>query len=65
MIEKKIAFITKYDHSKYQKIVVRLFNIPINFQNYFYIILIKKLNNFVIVYLDDILISTLKALVKV
>ena len=51
-----MAFQTRYSHFKYQIIIFRLSNTPINFQGYINKILAKKHNNFVIVYLDNIFI---------
>ena len=56
--EWKTAFQTKYSHFKYQVIPFRLSNAPASFQGYINKILVKKLDIFVIVYLDDILIYT-------
>ena len=54
----KTAFRTGYDHFKYQVIPFRLSNAPASFQGYINEILVKKLDIFVIVYLDDIFIYT-------
>ena len=54
--EWKTAFWTWYGHFKYQVMSFGLFNAPATFQDYINKILAKKLDNFVIVYLDDILI---------
>lgn len=51
-------FQTWYGHFKYQIISFELSNALANFQGYINKILAKKLNIFVIVYLDDILIYT-------
>ena len=52
----KIAFQIKYGHFKYQVMPLRLSNTLASFQSYINKILTEKLNIFVIVYLDDILI---------
>ena len=54
----KTAFRTCYGHFKYQVMFFGLFNIPTMFQGYINKILAKKLDIFVIVYLDNILIYT-------
>ena len=54
--EWKTAFQTRYGHFKYQVISFRLTNALTTFQGYINKILAEKLNVFVIVYLDDILI---------
>ena len=54
----KTAFRTWYGHIKYQVISFGLFNAPASFQGYINKILIEKLDIFVIIYLDDILIYT-------
>ena len=54
----KITFWTQYGHFKYQIISFGLFNAPATFQGYVNKILAEKLDIFVIVYLDDILIYT-------
>ena len=54
----KTAFRTWYSHFEYQVIVFGLSNAPASFQGYINKILAKKLDIFVIVYLDDILIYT-------
>ena len=56
--EWKIAFRTQYGHFEYQIMFFGLSNVPASFQGYINKILAKKLNIFVIVYLDDILIYT-------
>ena len=56
--EWKTAFKTPYGHFEYQMMPFRLSNAPASFQGYIIKILAKKLNVFVIVYLDDILIYT-------
>ena len=59
--EWKTAFQTRYSHFKYQVILFRLFNAPASLQRYVNKILVEKLDFFVIVYLDDILIYTKNA----
>ena len=56
--EWKTAFRTKYGHFEYRVMLFGLSNVPASFQGYINKILAKKLNIFVIVYLDDILIYT-------
>ena len=56
--EWKIAFRTRYRHFKYQVMPFVLSNTPATFQRYVNKILAEKLDVFVIVYLDDILIYT-------
>ena len=56
--EWKTAFRTRYSHFKYQVMSFGLFNISATFQGYVNKILAKKLDIFVIVYLDNILIYT-------
>ena len=51
-----MVFKTRYDHFKYQVMLFGLSNVPAIFQGYINKILAKKLDIFVIVYLDDILI---------
>ena len=52
----KTAFKTRYNHFEYQVMSFGLTNAPASFQRYINKILAKKLDIFVIVYLDDILI---------
>ena len=52
----KTAFWTWYGHFEYQIMPFGLSNAPSTFQGYVNKILTKKLNVFIIVYLDDILI---------
>ena len=54
----KTAFRNWYGHFKYQVIFFGLSNAPASFQGYINRILAEKLNVFVIVYLDNILIYT-------
>ena len=56
--EWKIAFRTQYSHFEYQVMSFDLTNAPASFQGYINQILAEKLDIFVIVYLDDILIYT-------
>ena len=53
-----MVFLTQYSYFKYQIILFGLSNIPVTFQEYVNKILAKKLDIFIIVYLDDILIYT-------
>ena len=55
--EWKTAFQTPYGHFEYQVIPFGLSNTPATFQGYIKKILAEKLDIFVIVYLDDILID--------
>ena len=54
----KTAFRTRYGHFKYQVMPFGFFNAPATFQGYVNKILAEKLDVFVIVYLDNILIYT-------
>ena len=56
--EWKTAFRTWYSHFEYQVILFGLSNALANFQGYVNKILAKKLDIFIVVYLDDILIYT-------
>ena len=56
--EWKTAFQTKYSHFEYQIMPFGLINTPTTLQGYIHKILAKKLNVFIIVYLDNILIYT-------
>ena len=56
--EWKTVFRTPYGHFKYQVMLFGLSNAPATFQGYINKILAEKLDIFVIVYLDDILIYT-------
>lgn len=51
-----MSFCTWYSYFEYQVIYFGLSNVPINFQSYINKILAKKLNVFMLVYLDEILI---------
>ena len=54
----KTTFQIRYGHFKYQVMPFRLSNALASFQGYINKILVEKLDIFVIVYLDDILIYT-------
>ncbi len=54
----KTAFKTRYGYFEYQVMLFGLINAPATFQDYINKILAEKLDIFVIVYLDDILIYT-------
>ena len=54
----KMAFRTRYGHFEYQVILFGLSNAPVTFQGYVNKILAEKLDIFVVVYLDNILIYT-------
>ncbi len=56
--EWKTAFRTRYGHFEYQVMPFGLWNAPASFKRYINKILTEKLNIYVIVYLDNILIST-------
>ncbi len=56
--EWKTAFCTRYGHFEYQVRPFGLSNTPASFQGYINKILVKKLDIFIVVYLDDILIYT-------
>ena len=56
--EWKIAFQIRYGHFEYQVMFFGLSNAPTTFQGYVNKILAEKLDIFVIIYLDDILIYT-------
>ena len=56
--EWKTAFRTRYGHFEYQVMPFGLSNAPASFQGYINKILAEKLNIFVIMYLDDILLYT-------
>ncbi len=52
----KTVFCTGYGHFEYQAMPFGLFNILASFQGYINKIIAEKLDIFVVVYLDDILI---------
>lgn len=54
----KTVFYTQYDYFEYQVMLFKLFCTLASFQGYINKILAKKLNIFIIVYLDNILIYT-------
>ena len=54
----KTAFRTRYGQFEYQVMPFGLFNAPASFQGYINKIFAKKLDIFVIVYLDNILVYT-------
>ncbi len=54
----KMAFRIKYGHFEYQVIPFGLSNTPTSFQSYINKILAEKLDIFVVVYLDNLLIYT-------
>ena len=54
----KTAFRTQYSHFEYWVMFFSLSNSPVTFQRYVNKILAEKLDIFVIVYLDNILIYT-------
>ena len=54
--EWKTVFRTQYGHFEYQVMPFGLFNAPATFQGYVNKILAEKLDIFIIIYLDDILI---------
>ncbi len=56
--EWKTAFRTRYGYFEYQVMLFGLTNAPATFQGYINKILAKKLNIFMIIYLNDILIYT-------
>ena len=56
--EWKTVFQTRYSHFEYQVMPFGLSNAPASFQGYINKILAKKLDIFVILYLDDIFIYT-------
>ncbi len=56
--EWKMAFRTRYGNFEYQVMLFGLINAPATFKVYINKILVEKLNVFVIVYLDGILIYT-------
>ena len=56
--EWKMVFKTQYSYFKDQVMLFGLFNTLAIFQKYINKILAKKLNIFIIIYLDDILVYT-------
>ena len=56
--EWKTAFRTQYGHFEYQVMFFGLSNAPVTFQGYVNKIVAEKLDIFVVVYLDNILIYT-------
>ncbi len=56
--EWKTAFRTRYGHFEYQVMPFKLSNLPASFQGYINKILPEKLDIFVVVYWDDILVYT-------
>ncbi len=55
-VEWKTAFCTRYGHFEYQVMLFGLFNAPASFQGYINKILAEKLDIFVVVYPDNILV---------
>ena len=53
-----MAVCTQYSHSKYEMMSFKFSNIPTSFQGYINKILAKKLDIFIIIYLDNIFIYT-------
>ncbi len=56
--EWKMGFCTRYGHFEYQVISFGLSNVPASFQDYINKIFVEKLDIFIVVYLDDILVYT-------
>ena len=56
--EWKTLFKTQYSYFEYQVMLYGLSNTPVTFQGYVNKILVEKLDIFVVIYLDDILIYT-------
>lgn len=54
----KTVYCIRYEYFEYQIILFGLFNVLASFQEYIHKILIEKLDVFIIIYLDNILIST-------
>ena len=54
----KNSFQTQYSHFKYQVMLFGFSNIPATFQGYINKIMAEKLDIFMIIYLDNILIYT-------